>query len=167
MSMIGEYVRLTPAELDRALSDPEWACEYTHDLRDTEYETESDVVQARCHDIDKTWHALDFLLRRLHFPVDIVFGEEPVPGATDWGYGPPRHLTSEHVRVAAEALAAIPSASLVDGVGPQDLADAEIYPDVVWQRGEPLDYVTDHYELLSEFFQAAAADGHAMLLWIS
>jgi hypothetical protein len=89
MSMIGGYVRLTPADLDRALSDPEWACEYADDLRDTEYETEPDIGQARCHDIDKTWHALGFLLRRLRFPVDIVFGEEPVPGATNCGYGPP------------------------------------------------------------------------------
>jgi hypothetical protein len=69
--------------------------------------------------------------------------------------------------VAAEALAAIASASLPDGVGSQDLADAEIHPDTVWQRGEPLDYVTDHYELLSRFFRAASGDGHAMLVWIS
>ncbi|MGA5259387.1 DUF1877 family protein [Streptomyces griseoincarnatus] len=64
--------------------------------------------QARCFDTDKMWHALDFLLRRVGFPVDVVFGEEEIPGADDWSYGPPRCLTPDQVRTAAEAFAATP-----------------------------------------------------------
>lgn len=50
------------------------------------------MAQARCHDIDKSWHALGHLLHRLDFPVDVVYGEEAVPVATGWGYEAPLYL---------------------------------------------------------------------------
>jgi hypothetical protein len=166
MSMIGEYVRLTPAELDRLIGDEEWADEFVHELIDAELDEEPESSRARCHDTDKAWDALGFLLRRAGFPVDIVHGEESVPWDEDWGYGPPRYLTPDRVRQAAEALVAITPEQLVDGVGPADLAAANVYPAVVWERGEPLDYVVSHYEELVPFFASAARDGHAVLVWL-
>lgn len=166
MSMIGEYVRLTPTELDHALRDPHWAEEFVTTLLEAECDTRPETARARCHDINKTWHALDFLLRRRDFPVDLVHGEGIIPGATDWGYGPPRYLAPERVRVAAAALAVTPGTVLVDGVVPQDLAEAEVYPSIVWARGESLEHITDHYEALSAFIHAAAGDGHAVVCWI-
>ncbi|MFF8714145.1 YfbM family protein [Streptomyces sp. NPDC015184] len=166
MSMIGEYARLTPAELDRAIRDPEWAQEHVVELIETELDAAPAAPEARCHDTDKTWHALDFLLRRIDFPVDIVHGEEEIPGAEGWGYEPPRYLTPERVRVAAEALAATPHEALTEGVSSAELARAEIYPAAVWERGESLDYVTSHYQGLVPFFRAAADAGDAMLIWL-
>ncbi|MFJ9825711.1 YfbM family protein [Streptomyces sp. NPDC101160] len=166
MSMIGEYARLTSAELDRAIHDPDWAREFVDEVIEAELDSRPKVSDARCHDVDKAWHALDFLLRRINFPVDIVHGEEEIPGAEDWGYGPPRFLSPERVRVAAETLAATPHEALVEGVRPAELAEAEIYPTVVWERGESLDYVTSHYQALVPFFRAAADAGDAMLIWL-
>ena len=166
MSMIGEYARLTPAELERAVRDPDWAREFIGELAEAEADDGPGMSSARCFATEKAWHALDFLLRRLVFPVDVVFGEEDIHGADDWGYGPPRYLTPERVRVAAEALAAIPAEDLVGGVTPDDLAHAEIYPDIIWVGDESLDFVTSHYQALVPFFQAAARDGHAMVIWI-
>jgi hypothetical protein len=166
MSMIGEYVRLTPDELERVVKDPEWAQDFVDELVDAELELAPEPAAARCHDTDKAWAALGFLLRRLAFPVDIVRGEEEIPGAEDWGYGPPRHLTPERVRQAAEALAATSPEYLVDGVAPEDLARADVYPRLVWERAESLDYVAGHYRELVPFFQAAARDGHAVLVWL-
>ncbi|MGW1187051.1 YfbM family protein [Streptomyces sp. NPDC002559] len=166
MSMIGEYARLTPAELDHAIRDPEWAQEHVVGLIETELSAEPVASEARCHDIDKAWHALDFLLRRIDFPVGIVHGEEELPGAEDWGYEPPRYLTPERVRVAAEALAATPHEALVGGVRPAELVEAEIYPTTVWERGKSLDYVASHYQALVPFFRAAADAGDAMLIWL-
>lgn len=34
MSMNGEYLRVTPAELDRALKDPEWALDLAEEIQD-------------------------------------------------------------------------------------------------------------------------------------
>ncbi|MDQ0485648.1 MULTISPECIES: DUF1877 family protein [Streptomyces] len=75
-------------------------------------------------------------------------------------------LTPDRVRAAADALAATPSARLTEGVTPADLAAAEIYPTIVWERGEPLDEVTAHYEALVTYFRAAAREGDGVLLWI-
>ncbi|THC40447.1 DUF1877 family protein [Streptomyces sp. A1499] len=166
MSMIGEYSRLTPTELDRAVRDPDWAQEFVNELIEAELDKKPDVSQARCHDVDKAWHALDFLLRRITFPVDIIHGEEGLPQAEDWGYGPPRYLTPERVRVAAEALVITPHHALAEDVSPADLAKADIYPNIIWERGESLDYVTSHYQELVSFFQAAARAGDAMVIWL-
>ncbi|WP_437100723.1 YfbM family protein [Streptomyces kronopolitis] len=166
MSMIGEYARVTPAELDRALGDPEWALTLVDARREAEADSCPPPAAARCLDVDKAWDALGFLLRRRGFPVDIVHGEEPVPGADDWGYGPPRYLTPEQVREAAAALAGITGDGLTAGVGPADLAAAEVYPTIVWERGEPLDYVREHYALLRPFLCAAAEQGDGVLMWL-
>ncbi|MGA4981759.1 DUF1877 family protein [Streptomyces cellulosae] len=72
----------------------------------------------------------------------------------------------DRVRAAADALAVTPSARLTEGVTPADLAAAEIYPTIVWERGEPLDEVTAHYEALVTYFRAAAREGDGVLLWI-
>lgn len=166
MSMIGEYARLTSAELDRAVRDPHWAQEFVRELIEAELDERPEASKTRCHDTDKAWHALDFLLRRIAFPVDIVHGEEEIPGAEDWGYGPPRYLTPERVRVAADALAVTPHQALVADVTPADLAQAGIYPNIIWERGESLAYVTSRYQALVPFFQAAARDGHGVLVWL-
>lgn len=166
MSMIGEYARVTSAELDRAIDDPEWAQAFVDELIDAEPDEQPDPSEARLLDTDKAWDALGFLLRRVAFPVDVVHGEEALPGAEDWGYGPPRYLTPERVKVAAEAFAQVSGASLVEGVGPEELFRADVYPSIIWERGESLDYVRDYYESLTPFFAAAARDGEAMLIWL-
>lgn len=165
MSMIGEYARLTADEFARALEDPEWAEERVDELVEAELDGDGGG-EARCLDTDKAWHALDFLLTRIAFPVDIVFGEGSIPGAEDWGYTPPRYLAPDRVRAAAEALRATPVERLVEGVTPEDLARTDVYPVVVWERGESLEYVTAYYEALVPFFAAAARDGDGLLMWL-
>ncbi|MFG2893923.1 YfbM family protein [Streptomyces sp. NPDC048248] len=166
MSMIGQYARVTAAELQRAVSDPEWALEMVGERMDEEADTEPEPAKARCLDIGTAWDALGYLLRRRAFPVDIVHGEEPMADAEDWGYGPPRYLTPERVRTAAEEMARTSAQSLTAGVAPDELAASQVYPAVVWERGEPLDHVGEHYAELQPFFRAAAAEGDGMLIWL-
>ena len=40
MSMIGEYVRVTAAELDRVVQDPDWGLDFVEEVRDAEEESE-------------------------------------------------------------------------------------------------------------------------------
>jgi Domain of unknown function (DUF1877) len=167
MSMIGEYARVTPAELERAIGDPQWALEHVQEVAEAEWDEGPGASGARCLDVDKAWDAIGFLLRRTGFPVELVHGEEPIPGADDWGYTPPRYLTPQQVATAAAALARTSGAALIDGVAPKELADAEVYPSIVWKRGESLDYVRQHYEALVPFFTQAARDGDAVLVWLA
>jgi hypothetical protein len=166
MSMIGEYARVTPAELDRARRDPAWALELVGERMNGAEADDAEPAKARCLDVDKAWDAIGFLLRRRAFPVDIVHGEEELADADDWGYGPPRCLSPGRVRAAADALAPISGADLTAGADPADLARAEVYPTIVWERGESLDYVRAHYEALRPFFRAAADEGEGMLVWL-
>ncbi|GAA4537781.1 DUF1877 family protein [Streptomyces collinus] len=40
MSVIGEYLRVTAAELDQAIRDPDWALDFVEEVQDAEEETE-------------------------------------------------------------------------------------------------------------------------------
>ncbi|MFC1410308.1 YfbM family protein [Streptacidiphilus sp. N1-12] len=164
MSMIGEYLRLQPAELARALQDPAWALEFAQEIQDTEESDGSPPHEARLFSTHQTWDLLGFLLRRRGFPVDIVHGEEPFTDE-DWGYGPPRFLPADRVRVAAETLSRTTYDDLVNGVHHQELQEAGVYP-LGWDTPASLDWARDRFSLLTAFFEAAATDGDSILLWL-
>lgn len=164
MSMNGEYLRLTPAELERALNDPEWAWDLVEEIQDAEAEYEPGPAEARHFATHQTWHLLGFLLQRSTFPVDVVHGEEPL--TTDgWGYGPPRYLRQERVRLAAETLYRTTYDQLIQDVDPGELTKAEVYPQI-WDSPDSLAWGSDLFTPLTEFFRGAACAGHAMLIWI-
>ncbi len=165
MSMIGRYLRLTRDEFERACQDPRWAAEHARAL----YDRDDAAATARVLETDKAWHALDFLLNRRGFPVDVVYGEAdmPWPEGEDWGYGPPRILTADRVRAAVDALDDHAPDILAEGVTPTDLAAANIYPTAIWERGEEADWVAAHWADLAKYLRAAAREGDAMLLWIT
>src|SRR4051794_20932151 len=115
MGMYGEWLRVSPAELERAKVDLPWAQDLASRFEETDHMDGGrldppDVAGRRSFGTDKTWHALSYLLERRNFPVSIIFGEAPFtndpddPGA-DWGYGPPSYLSPDEVQRAAEALA--------------------------------------------------------------
>ena len=167
--MNGEYVRVTPDELDRALEDLGWALALVEDIRDAEEKANLPAGKARHLSTHKAWHAIAFLLEHASFPVDIVYGEarfsEDENEDNDWGYGPPRYLTPERVRTAAEALADTSFETLVAGVIPATLAQADLYPQV-WDESDSLEWVRSWYEPLVPYFAHAAERGEALLIWL-
>ncbi|MFE9360548.1 YfbM family protein [Streptomyces olivaceoviridis] len=171
MSMIGEYLRVTASELQRAIQDPDWALHFAEDVQDTEERSEPAPTEARRFSTSKTWDMLGFLLTRADFPVDVIHGEEPFAENEDWGYGPPRYLRAERVRLAARALRAITYDQLVRGVSPADLTTADVYPlagayPLGWDEPGALERGRHRYDGLTHFFEAAAAAEDAMLLWL-
>jgi hypothetical protein len=164
--MNGKYLRVTPAELARAVKDPNWVIELAEAVQDAQARTSLPPTQARHLTTHKAWNAIAFLLERAGFPVDIVHGEESLADDDDdWSYGPPGYLTPEQVRVAAEALAATTYDDLVSGVTPTDLAERHVYPGI-WDEPDSLEWVRGWYEPLVPFFAAASAHGNAMLAWV-
>jgi hypothetical protein len=161
VSMMGEWLRVTPAELEQAMADPDWGQSFAFDTWKRELQTTDDVAQRRSLSTDKTWEALRYLLTRQHFPVDIVLGEHRLTQDDDveWGYGRPRYLTVDEVRRAAAALAGLTQEGLLDGVTADDLTAADIYPDDVPWAASRLDHVR-------AWFGAAAADGDAVICYI-
>ncbi|MGW6913898.1 YfbM family protein [Kitasatospora sp. NPDC054939] len=161
--MNGEYLRVTPEELARAIDDPEWSLERAEEIQDAEEGDEPAPAEARHLCIDGTWDLLGFLLRRAAFPVDLVHGGEPFD--EDWGYGPPRYLTTDQVRLAADALEGTSYDELIRGVGYEELAAAETYPNI-WDSPASLEWARDAFAGLTTYLRAAATAGDAVLLWL-
>ncbi|MFH9613275.1 YfbM family protein [Streptomyces pratensis] len=162
MSMNGEYLRVTPVELDRTLKDLEWAWGLVEEIQDVPGQPAP--AEARHFTTHQTWHLLGFLLQRSAFPVDVVHGEESL--STDhWGYGPPQYLTPERVQLAADALGRMTYDQLIEGVDPSELTKAEVYPQI-WDSPASLEWAGDIFTPLTEFFRSAASAGDAILIWI-
>lgn len=132
MSINGNWLRVTPSELARAKDDLDRAFNHVRDLSDH---------AERTHSTGKAWHSLDYLLGRWGFSIPIVLGAEEfidesvgeiedehgfLAWEVDWGYGPPRYLTSEQVAGAATELADITEDDLIRDVDQAELARAEI-----------------------------------------
>jgi hypothetical protein len=174
--MNGNWMRVSPAELERAKEDLDWA----HDLAEAARNGED---EARWTSTGKAWNGLDFLLDRLGFEVPIVLGAESfveLPDVEpdsdemfdflddlddDWGYGPPSYLTPAQVAAAAAQLDGLTGEDLVRGVDPAELKRAEVYPDV-WDRPGELSWVAHHLPDVQRFFAGAAEAGDAVICWL-
>ncbi|WP_239098774.1 DUF1877 family protein [Micromonospora qiuiae] len=66
--MNGNWLRVSPDELERARTDLTWAYELAMTARDDN--------SGRWTATDKAWNGLDFLLDRLGFEIPLVLGAE-------------------------------------------------------------------------------------------
>ena len=174
MSMIGNYRRLAPDELEhlqasvaagepdavhRFLS-PAWEAEDSLPLQDMEMDT------------DKAWAGLHFLLTGTEQdgepPLCYVVGDKDL-GSDDIGYGPPRYLTPVQVQEAANALMAVREDELRARFSPAAFVVAGIYPTNLW-KNEPetvtFPYLWENAVRVRDFFQQAAQSGDAILFWV-
>ncbi|MFB7336919.1 DUF1877 family protein [Streptomyces adustus] len=83
----------------------------------------------------------------------------------DWGYGPPRYLRPERVRLAGKALRSTSYTRLVTGVDPAELTSAEVYP-LGWGEPGALEWGRHWYDGLTQFFEAAAEAHDAVIVWL-
>jgi hypothetical protein len=160
--MYGEWLRVTPDELTEVGTDLTASYQRVMEMD----EREPGSAKGRRFGSDKTWHALQYLLRRRDFPVDIVEGEHRFESTTEWGYGPPMYLTPAEVRDAAAALAGLSPGDVLAGVDASDLVANDIYPSV-WDRPGELDWAVCYLPDTAAFFEAAATAGDAVICWIS
>ena len=68
--------------------------------------------------------------------------------------------------MAARAMATTGIDTLVAGVTPATLAQADIYPQI-WDEPDSLDWVRSWYEPLVPYFANAARQGQALLIWLA
>ena len=98
MSMIGNFLQVSPAELAELISDPSRVESVIYP---------NGEENENCIDVDKAWHGIHYLLAG-----DTWGGDPPlanvVLGGTaigdDVGYGPARYLTADEVRAIGDAL---------------------------------------------------------------
>jgi hypothetical protein len=162
MSMIGNFLQVSPDDLAQLIADPSSVESFIYP-DDDEHE---DAI-----DVDKAWHGIHFLLTR-----DAWGGEPPlanvVLGGTeigeDVGYGPVKFLTADEVRAAAAALQGITPDAFRSRYVASELTANKIYPEI-WDDADDdvAGYLTDYYATLRDYFLDAASKGHAMMKYIN
>lgn len=165
MSMIGIYRRVTPTELSQLLAAPEQIEEFLYPADDSEPPPD------RLLDIDKTWHAIHFLLTGTEGQGDppacnAVLGGTPL-GEVDIGYGPARYLLPAEVAAVSTLLGSIPESELRQRLDLPVMKALGIYPGAWDDADEEWGYLLPNYRELVLFFGQAARAGDAMLLYIS
>jgi hypothetical protein len=164
MSINGVFTHVTDAEIGALLAAQERTVDFLHGFDPAER-------LARELNIEKTWHALHWLLTGSAEEGDpplnfIVAGGDEVGEGEDVGYGAPRAFISAQVRTIHQALTDISTADLIgryDGHAMQDL-----YPEV-WNRPEEQhvnqDDLAYRFETLKAFVAVGVELGYGMLVY--
>lgn len=162
MGMVTCFASVSPEDLRRFQADPSGLQEYLHSETDDPPDW---------FDVDKTWHAIHYMLCGEPYE-----GSEPgvlvIMGGTELGddenYGPARYLTPEQVREVAHFLDGVPPKEFARHYAPAAMDAADIYPKI-WVRdgAQGLEYILMHYEPLRTFYRGMAAKGHGVFHWLS
>jgi Domain of unknown function (DUF1877) len=119
-------------------------------------------------DLHKSWHCLHFMFTGRAEDTDgtalgdaILGGMEIGGEDADTGYGPPRALSPAQVRNVAAALAEFPIEKKAREFDVQAAEKAGIY---VARHGT--EELIDYFSQLRNFYDDAARNGNAVLLWI-
>jgi hypothetical protein len=122
-------------------------------------------------DLDKAWHGIHYLLNGTAEGGDepyslVILGGQEI--GEDLGYGPARLLFPDQVADIAGALRELDADALEARFDAAAMEEAQIYPGQIWSRDgqEALDYLLHHYAQLVDFYEAAAARGDGMILWL-
>ena len=167
MSMIGKFLQISADDLEAFIQQPESVLSYLHP---------EDGGFPDCCSVDKAWHGLHFLLGG---EPGFLLGREPgdgeraaakaVLGGTeiggDFGYGPTRYLTVAEVKEVADAISQIGREELARRFDAQAMAKAGIYSFDL--EDTDLEHFTRYYEELKRYYEDAAKNGKAMLLFLT
>ncbi|MBB5960601.1 hypothetical protein FHS29_007229 [Saccharothrix tamanrassetensis] len=146
MGMTLSFTRVTPAELDRAFEDPEWAREHLDD-EELPY----------CF-LEKSWAGIQFLLDAAEVRVDVYEDGDAIDEeCTLFGW------SDSMVAEAAKALSATPFEVLAGYYDPRKLSEKDVYPMKHLWDADDIDYLRYNYQDLVAFFEETAASGNAAI----
>ena len=172
MGMVGNYRRITQQKLAELQNHPESITDFL--FPGYEADKASELNGSYLY-IDKTWHAIHFLLTGTALPsqpplTNVVMGGKPLgdPENPDFDFSPACFLNPSEVKEASEEISKISKAEFQARFNPSELIKADIYPTIVWQRRGEEDnkYLTNYFLLLFKFFQEAAKLGEVVLFYI-
>jgi Domain of unknown function (DUF1877) len=146
MSMIGNLRRVSDEQLADLFASPER-------IEDFLYESDDDPDE---QDIEKSWHAIQYLLT-----------------GSAWGGDPPLNfLVSGPARGFASAevaeLARRARSDLRSRLDRDAMANAQIYPDI-WDESEDelVEYIAPYFEATKSFVPRAAAASSALVVYLN
>ena len=123
-------------------------------------------------DVDKSWEALLYILTGSGIADDpkeglakIFNSDRIIDDEQDLGYGPANYVNPEEVVQISKELSAIDRDDLADRFDPDAMNAAAIYPEG-WADGDMLEYLLDHFDILRDFYAAAASQSAAVIFYV-
>jgi hypothetical protein len=171
MGMVCCYVAVPENMIDavKIESDP---------VNEVYFQHESNNEEPHSIDLDKSWHAINFMLTgepEFKFPeqtesaknplLQVIFGGEEI--GEDLGYGPARFLNPSVVKSISNSLQALSVEDFSARFNPEEMDKFEIYPQI-WVRDgqEGLDYILYNYRELVGFFVKSASRNDGVLTFV-
>ncbi len=176
MSMIMHLLRVDQLQLEAFMEDSDL-------LEDVYYDDEMGEGPAWVY-LDKAWDGLLYIMtgrgiaervtqQELEEPFmqlrATIYNEKMIDEDLEIGYGPATYADVQEVQELHQLLQATSSEDLSDRFDPEAMTRLGVYPTGIWDddpRGN-WEYLLIHFELLKEFYAAAAADNQAVISIIS
>ena len=166
MSMIGNLLRVTKAELEEYLKDSSL-------LESSIYDEETDE-RPNLVDIDKSWDGILFLLTGQnvantdHPLAKILFSGQLIDEDQDMGYGPAHYLTPEQVADLNNQISKITITDLKQKYNPKRMEELEVYPSIWEKEGDQaFDYLGEYFKNLQQVYSDAAKNGEAIITFLN
>lgn len=162
MSMIGNFLRISPDTLETLIADPNGVEALLY--------PESDEAPDGNLDIDKAWHGIHFILTGTAWEGDGPLAMAVMGGTEigeDVGYGPATYLTPDEVSDVAAALEPLTPEAFRARFDPTAMAAASIYAMGDSDPGEDLGYLDGYFTELRTYYLETAAQGWAMLRYVN
>lgn len=160
MGMITCYRKLTGAELEDLKNHPEKVAGFLYD----------DDDDSNNLDLDKSWHAIHFLLNNAVWEIlpgvgSIILGGIPV-SEEDLGYGPARYFAADEVHAINRALQNVAVADLFKNYANMLSHGQEIYPGFE-DTADDKEYIKSYFGSLKEYWNTAANENKCLIAYIS
>jgi len=165
MGMIGNFLRVTKAELDVYLKDSSL-------LEDRIYNDETE--DKNLVDTDKAWAGIIFLLTGKDFEeaedhplMKVFFSGQLIDEEQDMGYGPAHYLTPQQVSELNKEISPITIADLKKNFDIKKMTEAEVYP-TIWDEGEEaFDYLAEYFKIMQQVYSDAVKNNEAIITFIN
>ena len=161
MGMIQILMRLTSAQLEEVIKNEAYYFKLRNDWRNSD----------RCIDIDKSWHAIHYLLTESDwgggYPArHVIFGDAQIE-KIDGGWGPATFLEPDQVVEVNEFLSNVTVEDIKECYDPKSLDSANIYPDT-WLRDkeDALEWILHFFIQVQKLYKDAAKAGECVLMII-
>ena len=167
MGMIGNYLRVTKNELEEYLAD---SSKLEERVYDDENHNDKNLI-----DVDKSWEGLFFLLTGKSLATadeaspPLVWTLTPpneIDSEQDMGYGPATYTTIEQTKEISSALNKISADELRAKYDGKLMMEMGIYPEG-WDNNESLEYLIENFNSIKDFYNRAAVDNQAVIIFIN
>ncbi len=167
MGMIGNYLRVSKEELQSYLADSS--------LLEVRVYDEENLSDENLIDVDKTWEGLFFVLTGQSLETaekadtPLLWTLSPlqiIDPDLDMGYGPATYSTVEQTKEVSTAINRISIEEVKNRFNGEVMMEMGIYPNS-WVDNESLEFLIENFILLKDFYNRAAAEGQAVIIFIN